>query len=78
MIIAYTAVISAVDSSGRTADKATCTALVLKMNNMDPLPDISSSSQRFLLTEYTSIFTDYDYQARTSDPLKEYPWGWGG
>ena len=53
--------ISAVDSAGRTADKATCTALVLKQNNTDPIPDISQSSQRFHLTEYTSTFTGYEY-----------------
>lgn len=57
----YTAVISAVDPSGRQSEKAVCTALVVKKYNTDPLPDISESSQRFLLTEYTSVFTTYTY-----------------
>ena len=55
----YTAVVSAVDSSGRSAQKATCTVLVMRSEN-DPIPDISQSSQRFPLAQFTSTFSTYD------------------
>ena len=56
----YTVVVSTADEAGNVATPAECQVVILPQGKMaDDFPTLPDTKQRFLLSSYSSNFTDY-------------------